>query len=413
MNGFFDYARNERFPTQFDADKTAVTVDVLITGFILAFVMILICFYMIIPGIRGKYQAVVMFRVTLSLLIGGILMTSNFGQAWEVGEIKTRTPYKAGTTQEIDAFVGVKLGLRSVNVTLLQTEDDKKNNKSPEEKINYNERFSWTWDQGRFGFGPYAGTLQQSFRQAQNRGLPLPILWIVDYFTLDGEGLRYGRHYRTAGWYAHIAMWAAFPCWFLANFLFLSVIRYGAYFTVLTGALQLLACLLWVVIRNPNPLIIPFEDGCIKTTYGANFWLTLISGTACVIIGAILVFLDLRYPDELAVFFGIDPLADYEEYHLTVNELAVVRQKGKHPEIGMVEIAPGSSSTETTEPQTQYVLKRRTTVRVAQKSLFRTPAVTVTPEDDEAPLYLNVPHGGYSQTIPEELNSSGENLYQP
>ncbi|KAJ4431900.1 hypothetical protein ANN_20506 [Periplaneta americana] len=155
MNGFFDYARNERFPTQFDADKTAVTVDVLITGFILAFVMILICFYMIIPGIRGKYQAVVMFRVTLSLLIGGILMTSNFGQAWEVGEIKTRTPYKAGTTQEIDAFVGVKLGLRSVNVTLLQTEDDKKNNKSPEEKINYNERFSWTWDQGRFGFGPY------------------------------------------------------------------------------------------------------------------------------------------------------------------------------------------------------------------------------------------------------------------
>jgi hypothetical protein len=52
-----------------------------------------------------------------------------------------------------------------------------------------------------------AGVLQQSFRQAQNRGLPLPILWVVDYFTIDGEGLRYGRHYRTAGWYAHIAMW--------------------------------------------------------------------------------------------------------------------------------------------------------------------------------------------------------------
>jgi len=52
-----------------------------------------------------------------------------------------------------------------------------------------------------------AGELQQSFRQAQIRGLPLPILWVVDYFTMDGEGLRYGRHYRTAGWYAHIAMW--------------------------------------------------------------------------------------------------------------------------------------------------------------------------------------------------------------
>jgi hypothetical protein len=27
--------------------------------------------------------------------------------------------------------------------------------KLPGEKIDYNERFSWTWDQGRFGFGPY------------------------------------------------------------------------------------------------------------------------------------------------------------------------------------------------------------------------------------------------------------------
>jgi hypothetical protein len=34
---------------------------------------------------------------------------------------------------------------------------------------------------------------------------------------------------------------------------------------------------------------------------------------------------------------------------------------------------------------------------VAQKSLFRTPAVNVIPaaDDDEMPLYLNVPHSGY------------------
>jgi len=37
----------------------------------------------------------------------------------------------------------------------------------------------------------------------------------------------------------------------------------------------------------------------------------------CVVIGLVIVFLDLRYPDEIAFFFGIDPLADYEEYHLS------------------------------------------------------------------------------------------------
>lgn len=33
--------------------------------------------------------------------------------------------------------------------------EDKKNSKLPGEKIDYNERFWWTWDQGLFGFGPY------------------------------------------------------------------------------------------------------------------------------------------------------------------------------------------------------------------------------------------------------------------
>jgi hypothetical protein len=34
-------------------------------------------------------------------------------------------------------------------------EEGGKNSKLPGEKIDYNERFWWTWDQGRFGFGPY------------------------------------------------------------------------------------------------------------------------------------------------------------------------------------------------------------------------------------------------------------------
>jgi Dual oxidase maturation factor. len=49
-----------------------------------------------------------------------VLTASNFGQAWEVGEVTTHTAYKAGTKEEIHATVGVRLGLRSLNVTLLQ-----------------------------------------------------------------------------------------------------------------------------------------------------------------------------------------------------------------------------------------------------------------------------------------------------
>ena len=52
-----------------------------------------------------------------------------------------------------------------------------------------------------------AGLVNRQFREAQRKGLPYPILWIAEYFTIDGEGIRWGRHYRQAGYYTHIVMW--------------------------------------------------------------------------------------------------------------------------------------------------------------------------------------------------------------
>ena len=79
----------------------------------------------------------------------------------------------------------------------------------PGEEINYNEQFLWAdpWAQGQIGFGPFAGRLNQEFRAAQFRGVPLPIQWIAGYFTLDGEKIRWGRKFRQAGWYTHIFLW--------------------------------------------------------------------------------------------------------------------------------------------------------------------------------------------------------------
>ena len=47
----------------------------------------------------------------------------NFGQDWEVGYLTgVHTQYKALLPQEITATVGVRIGLRSVNITLLGKE---------------------------------------------------------------------------------------------------------------------------------------------------------------------------------------------------------------------------------------------------------------------------------------------------
>ena len=43
----------------------------------------------------------------------------NYGQEWEVATIETYTQYRAGLHRHIKARIGVKIGLHSINVTLL------------------------------------------------------------------------------------------------------------------------------------------------------------------------------------------------------------------------------------------------------------------------------------------------------
>ncbi|KAJ8969472.1 hypothetical protein NQ317_015287 [Molorchus minor] len=307
----FDLGRSEGFPSQYGPNATPVTVDVLEVGLITAFLILGFSLLVSLPTTRFKTNAILFIRVTITLLIGLLLLLNNFGQEWEVGQVKSRTPYKAGTREQINALISIKIALRSVNVTLKSTPNPYGILKT--EIINYNERFEWTWDQGTFGFGPYAGLLQRQFRAAQYRGLPLPILWVGEYFVIDGEGFRFGRFYRTAGWYTHILLWTAFACWLLANILFRSVISDGACFLGICGVLQLTANVIWIVVRNPIPLVIPFEDGTLVTKYGFNFWATFVTGVVCVFLSAAILFMDYKYDQKLYKLFGINPLNSYDE----------------------------------------------------------------------------------------------------
>lgn len=115
--------------------------------------------------------------------------------------------------------MGVHIGLRGFNVTLREEpytyctgEESNEETYAPPfegETINYNEEFRWNnpWGQGRLGFGRFSGGSSRAFRAAEEVGLPYPILWIAEYFTLDGEQIRWGRKFRVAGWYAHIFLW--------------------------------------------------------------------------------------------------------------------------------------------------------------------------------------------------------------
>ncbi|KAF5286734.1 hypothetical protein FQR65_LT12467 [Abscondita terminalis] len=384
--GYFDLGRSEGFPSQYSDHHTPVTVDVLEAGFICAFFILLICFLISLPSPRWKNNVFVLIRVTVSLLIGLFIMLANFGQEWEVSHIKTKTPYRAGTGHEILADIGVNIGLRSVNVTL-------KSNDGPliHEIINYNERFEWTWDQGNFGFGPHAGLLQQQFRAAQYRGTPTPILWIIDYFVIDGEGYRFGRFYRTAGWYTHILIWAAFPCWLLAIILFRSVIRYGAYWLLLCGSLLVFANIVWSTIRNPFPLSIPFEDDVIVMKFGFSYWLCLCTGIVSIILAIVIIFMEANYDEAISIFFGVDPLTCLDQYILSQSEIQLLRDKNKiTTDIQLDDMQPSTSDikNQLADDLQSVFMKRKSTIQFTHavprvRRLRRK-------KEDKQPLYGNM-----------------------
>jgi len=321
----YDAFRTNGGPTQHPPNPSSVTVDVLEVGFIFAIVLLFFCFALTIPGYKGMERVYFTVRLVISLFIGSAILLGVLGQEWENAEIVTRTPYKAFANKEITAHVGIKIGLGAVNITLKGDpvhQNLSTNSKVDEvETINYNERFHWQWRQGRVGFGPYAGRISREFRAAQYRGLPLPILWIAEYFTLDGELIRWGRSYRTAGWFTNEVLWTAFPLWVICNILTFMVLFYAGWMFILTGLTMVTSTIIWATLKwGYQPLVIPFEDASLHLHYGPSFWLVIAGGIVSILYGAVIVIMDVWFKPLIAEFFGQDLLQDTEDLIPDKNE---------------------------------------------------------------------------------------------
>ncbi len=57
--------------------------------------------------------------------------------------------------------------------------------------------------------------VEQDFKEARERGLPQPILYVAEYLSVDSEGLRWHRAFRNAGHFAYILLWSVFHFYLL------------------------------------------------------------------------------------------------------------------------------------------------------------------------------------------------------
>lgn len=136
--------------------------------------------------------------------------------------------------------------------------------------INYNERFYWI----------EANQMAHEHQKALERGLPYPILTVVEYLSQDDGGFNWSRQYRSAGYYTYIILWLSLCVCALMFFLHCAAPKYGIYTMQVLGALLLFADLTYATLvpRGEQKLVIPFEGQSLTFRFGWSFWLVLIGG---------------------------------------------------------------------------------------------------------------------------------------
>lgn len=254
---------------------------------IVVFLSLAASFLLILPGIRGHSRWFWLVRVLLSLFIGTEIVAVNFSAEWSVGSVNTNTSYKAFSAARVGAYVGLHVGLAGVNITLTGTPVQQLN-----ETIDYNEQFTW-----RLG-EDYA----EEYREALERGLPDPVLYLAEKFTPSSPCGLY-RQYRMAGHYASAMLWVAFCLWLLSNVLLsMPVPLYGGLALLATGAFALFSVLAFVSISRAPLCPLHLGSSALTSHYGAAFWVTLATGVLCFLLGGAVVGLHYARPRALRTF---------------------------------------------------------------------------------------------------------------
>ncbi|KAL5280828.1 C06E1.3 family protein [Megaselia abdita] len=257
-----------------------------------------------------------------------VIPVTRIGSAWHVANTTISAPYKAFSQEKIPAKIGTHIGLMHVNVTLCAIQIG--NWSVPD--IDFNERFGWEG----------ASDMTKHYHEALKRGLPFPILTVAEYFSLSQEGFTWGMQYRQAGYFASILLWTSLASWLLMNLLLIAVPRYGAYMKALTGALLVSTNVGYYYLLPKRPLVIYMEGGTLEFSLGWCYWLLLVAGVLCLVVGVAISVMDLVWPHRFSTILEVYFDTPYDR-HVILEESSDVRYR-KRPTNKGLENPPGLGS---------------------------------------------------------------------
>jgi dual oxidase maturation factor 1 len=314
MKGWFDLGRENGGPALYmHSNRTPVLGDVTTITLVTVFATLYLSFFIIFPGIR-KERFTTFLSVTLSLFVGTAILIGKSSTSWHVAETEIASSYKAFSDEKIMGKLGVYIGLSHANVTLEAMPIYYNGTMD----VNFNERFRYD--------GPTE--LQDEYRRALVKGLPFPILTVAEYLAVDAEGFCWGRNYRNAGYYTSIYLWSAFVLWLCMNLLIVIVPRYGAYAMTATGAMMVFSDLVYLYLLPSRPLVIHVEGAVLRFELGWCFWLILVAGLLCLLVGASISIIDLIYPHKFSTILEMDYGTPFDR-HTIIEDSHETKKKKK------------------------------------------------------------------------------------
>ncbi len=129
--GWFDAFREHGAPTWYgEENRTPVVLDTTIVSMLAVLALPLLAFLLVMPGFR-HLKTISTLTFVLSMLQGGVLLGQSFRlihlqplvvcihhPCWHESSVRIFASYKAFSSQRMEARLGVRIGLKSVNMTL-------------------------------------------------------------------------------------------------------------------------------------------------------------------------------------------------------------------------------------------------------------------------------------------------------
>lgn len=254
--------------------------------------------------------------------MGGAFLLSLVMPWWQCGgPVSIRAPIRVQDTELMNLTLEVHVGLNYVNITLLldplQGGSSQKNDivvsrllprdsvqqitgsyakLSDMERIKFNERIELKT----------AEDMRAQFREALQRGLPVPILTVVNYLSHQEEGFRWSVDFRRAGYFCQFTLTLTLISWAWMNIFFLVIPHHGAIAMITTGLLALLAVFLYWILLPAFDLVININGSTLQFKLDGCYWTVLATGLFALLAGSILLILEIRKPGTLVFDLEID-----------------------------------------------------------------------------------------------------------